>query len=94
MTKPPKYNLSLITAPVALHYSRDDQLVHPNRESSVPVFKWRLRDEAVRGNRSNCLVHDIIEGKIEDKRSLVRRIHILDDLKDIRQFWELEEEKE
>nr|CAD7442145.1 unnamed protein product [Timema bartmani] len=30
MTKPPKYNLSLITAPVALHYSQDDLLVHPH----------------------------------------------------------------
>ncbi|CAG2054427.1 unnamed protein product [Timema podura] len=30
MTKPPKYNLSLITAPVALHYSQDDLVVHPH----------------------------------------------------------------
>nr|CAD7392366.1 unnamed protein product [Timema cristinae] len=43
MTKPPKYNLSLITAPVALHYSQDDQLVHPNNlpKGFGILAKWK-----------------------------------------------------
>nr|CAD7264758.1 unnamed protein product [Timema shepardi] len=44
--------------------------------------------------RRNCLLQDAKERKVEGKRSLGRRIHILDDLEERRNFWELKEEKE
>jgi hypothetical protein len=45
--------------------------------------------------RRNCLLHDVIEGKLEGRRGPGRkRIQILDELKERRKYWELKEEAE
>ena len=47
--------------------------------------------------RRNCLLHDVIEGRLETedtRRAGRRKIQILDDLREKRKYWELKEEAE
>ena len=43
--------------------------------------------------RRNCLLHDVIEGRMTEVRGVGRRrTQLLDDLRDRRSYWELKEE--
>ena len=45
--------------------------------------------------RSNCLLHDVIEGQMAEVKGVGRRrTQLLDDLRNGRRYWELKEEAE
>ena len=44
--------------------------------------------------RRNCLLHDAIEGQMMEVKGVGRRTQLLDDLRNRRRYWELNEETE
>nr|CAD7602365.1 unnamed protein product [Timema genevievae] len=77
-------NVSTVDQPQGTVSCNQETIVQPKPENSHTSV-----DEMVK-KRRNCLLHDIIEGKVEGRS----RIQILDELKERRKFWELKEEAE
>jgi hypothetical protein len=44
--------------------------------------------------KANCLLHDVIEGQMTELKGVGRRTQLLDDLRNRKRYWELEEEAE